>query len=56
LLNGDQPVGHLRFSSQIIAFQQLSRSSDLAAVGSEDPVLGGQLDAIAQMREERQLK
>jgi hypothetical protein len=44
LLNADQPVGHLRFSSQILAFQSLPRSTDLAAIGSRDLVWGAGRD------------
>jgi PHD/YefM family antitoxin component YafN of YafNO toxin-antitoxin module len=44
LLNADQHFGHRRFSSQILAFQSLPRSSDLAAVGSGSPVLGAGRD------------
>jgi hypothetical protein len=40
LLNADQHFGHRRFSSQVLAFQSLSRFSDLAAVGSGSLVLG----------------
>jgi hypothetical protein len=31
--NANQHFGHHRFSSQILAFQSLPRSTDLAAVG-----------------------
>jgi hypothetical protein len=39
LLNADQHFGHPRFSSQILAFQSLPRSRELAAVGSRRPDL-----------------
>jgi hypothetical protein len=39
LLNADQHFGHRRFSSQIRALQQVPRSFDLAAVGSQGSVL-----------------
>ena len=32
MLNADQQFGHLRVSSQILASQSLSRSTDLAAI------------------------
>jgi prevent-host-death family protein len=44
LLTADQHFGHRRFSSQIITFQALLRSTDLAAVGSGSPVLGAGRD------------
>ena len=45
MLNADQHFGHRRFSSQILAFQSLPRSSDLAAVGSGGQVLGARRDS-----------
>jgi hypothetical protein len=44
LLNADQHFGHRRFSSQVLAFQRLPRSTDLAAVGSKCLVLGAGRD------------
>jgi hypothetical protein len=44
LLNAGHPFGHLCFSSQILAFQSLPRSTDWAAVGSGSPVLGAGRD------------
>jgi hypothetical protein len=44
LLNADQHFGHRRFSSQILAFQSLPRSNDLAAVGSRSLILGAGRD------------
>ena len=44
MLNVLHPFGHLRFSTQIQHFQQLPRSSVLAAVGSGSPVLGAGRD------------
>ena len=44
MLNADQHFGHRRFSSQILAFQSLPRSSELAAVGSRGQVLGAGRD------------
>jgi PHD/YefM family antitoxin component YafN of YafNO toxin-antitoxin module len=38
LPNADQPLGHFRFSSQILAFQSLPRTTDVAAVGPRGPV------------------
>jgi hypothetical protein len=34
LLNADQPLGHLRFSEQILSTSQVRRFGDLAAAGS----------------------
>jgi hypothetical protein len=62
LLNADQHFGHLSFSSQIIAFQQLPRPNDLVGVGSEDPCFGrsqgqfqGQLLRVVRRRPSLQL-
>jgi hypothetical protein len=44
LLSADQPLGYLRFSSQILALQSLPRSTNLAAVGSRSLVLGAGRD------------
>jgi hypothetical protein len=50
LLNVDQPLGHLRFSSQILLFLQLFRPDDLAAVGSGGPVLASHRDNFGDSR------
>jgi signal transduction histidine kinase len=46
LLNADQPLGHRRFSAQILAFQSLPRSSELAAVGSGRLLFGAGRDNL----------
>jgi hypothetical protein len=60
LLNVDQSLGHLCFSSQILPFQSLPQSSDLAAVGSGGPVerahrdnFGDSLTIVERSRAER---
>jgi len=44
LLNADQHFGHRCFFSQILAFQSLPRTTDLAAVGSGGRVSGAGRD------------
>jgi hypothetical protein len=44
LLNVDQPLGHLRFSSQILLSSEHRRLNDLAAVGSGGRILGRHRD------------
>jgi hypothetical protein len=46
ILNADQHFGHRRFSSQVFAFKSLSRSSELAAVGSGSPLSGAGRDNL----------
>jgi hypothetical protein len=50
LLNAHQHFGHHRFSSQILAFQSLPRSIDLAAIGSESLDLGARRDNCGDNR------
>ena len=44
LLNGNPPLDHLRFSSQILPLSRLPRSSELARVGSGGAVLARHRD------------
>jgi 2-haloacid dehalogenase len=43
-LNGNPPLGHLRFSSQILRFLSFLRSGDLATVGCGSPVSAAHRD------------